>query len=67
MGIFENQIRMEASFTKDYEFNEFQFTCLVLYIEKYFDIKILPKDYIYLDTVGSTIGFVHSKLKPIDK
>lgn len=63
MGIFDEQICKKASFKKDYEFNEFQFACLVFYIEKYFNMNISPKDYIHFDTVENTIEFVRYKLK----
>ena len=63
MGIFDHEIYSKASFKKDYEFNDFQFACLVFYIEKYFNVNISPEDYIHLDTVGSTIEFVYRKLK----
>ena len=63
MGIFDHEIYSKASFKKDYEFNDFQFACLIFYIEKYFNINISPEDYIQLDTLKNTIEFVHYKLK----
>ena len=47
MGIFDDEICRKASFKKDYEFNDFQFACLVFYIEKYFNVNISPEDYIH--------------------
>lgn len=62
MGIPKEQIRMDASFTKDFDFDEFQFTCLALYIEIYFKINIKESDYVQLNTIGSTMDFVRTKL-----
>jgi hypothetical protein len=33
MGIPKEQFRLDASFVKDFEFNEFQFNCLVLRVK----------------------------------
>lgn len=62
LGIPKEQIRMDASFTKDFYFDKFEFTCLVLYIEFYFKINIKESDYIQLNTIGSTMDFVRTKL-----
>ena len=53
---------MEASFTKDFDFEDFQFTCLAFYIGIYFKINIRERDYAELNTIGSTIDFVKRKL-----
>ncbi len=64
MGLPEEQIRMEASFTEDFDFEEFQFNCLVYYIGTYFKINITENDYAELNTIGSSIGLVRKKLTP---
>jgi len=61
MGIPDEQVRSEASFLKDFEFNDFQFNCLVYYITNYFDIIVRKFDYPQLTTIGSTINFIQSK------
>jgi len=63
MGIPKEQIRMEASFTNDFDFEEFQFACLVFYIGSYFKINIRERDYTELNTIGSAMDFVRRKLK----
>jgi acyl carrier protein len=62
MGIPQEQVKMEASFTKDFDFEDFQFTCLAFYIGIYFKINIRERDYAELNTIGSTIDFVKRKL-----
>jgi acyl carrier protein len=61
MGIPDEEVRLDASFVKDFEFNDFQFNCLVYYINNYFDISVSECDYPQLTTIGSTINFIRSK------
>lgn len=61
MGIPKNEIRMDASFTKDFHFNEAQFTCLIFYIGLYFKINVREKDYNEFNTVSGAIEFVKRK------
>jgi len=61
MGIPDEEVRLDASFVKDFEFNDFQFNCLVYYITNYFDISVREYDYPQLTTIGSTINFIRSK------
>jgi len=63
MGLPEEEIRPEASFEKDFDFEEFQFNCLVFYIGSYFKLNICEGDYIELNTIGSTMNFVKRKLE----
>jgi acyl carrier protein len=63
MGIPVEQIRMEASFVKDFDFEDFQFTCLVFYIGSYFKINVTYVDLGELTTIGNTINFVQRKLQ----
>ena len=58
MGIPKEQFRLDASFVQDFEFNEFQFDCLVLYIKNYFELNITESDYTKLNTIGNTMTFV---------
>ena len=60
MGIQKEQFRLDASFIQDFEFNEFQFDCLVLYIKNYFELNITESDYTKLNTIGNTMTFVRS-------
>ena len=60
MGIQKEQFRFDASFIQDFEFNEFQFDCLVLYIKNYFELNITKSDYTKLNTIGNTMTFVRS-------
>jgi len=62
MGLPLEQIRPEASFANDFDFEEFQFSCLAFYIGTYFKINIRESDYVELNTIGSTITFVKQKL-----
>jgi acyl carrier protein len=62
MGIPKDQIKMDASFKKDFDFEDFQFTCLAFYIGIYFNINIKERDYVELNTIGSTIDFVKRKV-----
>ena len=62
MGIPKAEARKEASFVKDFEFNEFQFNCLVVYLKNYFKINISKCDYAKLTTIGNTITFVRNKI-----
>ena len=61
MGIPIEEVRPEASFVKDFEFNDFQFNCLVYYIVNYFDIPVMECDYPQLATIGSTKNFIRNK------
>lgn len=61
MGIPDQEIRPDASFVSDFEFNEFQFNCLVYYISNYFDITVNESDYTQLTTIGSTKNFIRNK------
>jgi acyl carrier protein len=61
MGIPNEEIRPDASFVKDFEFNNFQFNCLIYYITNYFDITVGECDYPQLITIGSTINFIRNK------
>lgn len=63
MGIPANEINLEASFVKDFEFEEFQLGYLIYYLESYFRIKIKESDYSELDTIGSAREFVRRKVK----
>lgn len=61
MGIPKEQFRLDASLIKDFEFNDFQFNCLVLYIKDYFELNITESDYSRLNTIGNTLNFIRSK------
>jgi len=61
MGIPNEEVRPDASFVKDFEFNEFQFNCLVYYIVNYFDISVSESDYLQLTTIDSTKNFIRNK------
>jgi len=63
MGLSKEEIHPEASFVDDFDFEEFQFNCLVFYIGSYFKINIVESDYVELETIGSTVNFVKRKLK----
>lgn len=67
MGIPKEEIRMNASFVKDFEFEEFQFGYLVFYLESYFRINIRENEYSELDTIGSVVNFVKRKLTVRDR
>lgn len=62
MGIPNDQIRNDASFAKDYDFDESQFICLALYIGIFFKINLKYSDYEKLNTVGNAIDFVKRKM-----
>ncbi len=62
MGIPNHQIRNEASFAKDYDFDETQFISLALYIGIFFKINLKDTDYDQLNTVGNAIDFVKRKM-----
>ena len=62
MGLPKDKIRSEASFEKDFDFGEFQFTCLAFYIGIYFKINIREQDYSYINTIGEAMDFVKRKL-----
>ena len=62
MGLPEKEIKKEASFRKHFDFEEFQFNCLVFYIGSYFKINVVESDYTELETIGSTMNFVRKKL-----
>lgn len=63
MGLPKERIHHEASFVKDFDFEDFQFTCLAFYIGIYFKINIREKDYAEMNTIGNTINFVKRKLE----
>ena len=63
MGIPKEQIRPDASFVSDLEFEEFQVTCLVFYIEAYFKINVTESDYAELNTIANAKNFVRKKLE----
>lgn len=62
MGIPKEQIKMDASFEKDFDFGDFQFTCLAFYIGVYFKINVREEDYTRINTVRDAIDFVRKKL-----
>ncbi len=62
LSISNEQIRMDASFVDDFDFEESQFDCLAFYIETYFKIKIKKEEYTELHTIGSAMDFVKRKL-----
>jgi len=62
MGIPNDQIRNEASFSKDFDFDESQFICLVLYLGIFFRISVKESEYAEIDTVGGAINLVKKKL-----
>jgi hypothetical protein len=66
MGIPTEEIRMDASFVKDFEFEEFQMGYLVFYVGSYFRINFRESEYPELDTIGSSMDFVRRKLKKRD-
>lgn len=61
MGIPDEAVRLDASFVKDFEFNEFQFSVLIYYIWNYFEIAVKENDYPELNTIGNTINFIRRK------
>jgi acyl carrier protein len=61
MGIPNEEVRQEASFVNDFEFNEFQFNCLLYYITNYFDIPVRESDYPEINTIGNTMNFIRRK------
>lgn len=63
MGFPEEKIQPEASFVADFDFEDFQFNCLVFYIGSYFKINIKESDYPELNTIGNAIDFVKRKLE----
>lgn len=63
MGLTKEQIRPESSFVADFDFEDFQFNCLVFYIGIYFKINIRESDYPELNTIGSAMDFVKRKLE----
>jgi acyl carrier protein len=63
MGIPKEKIHENASFVSDFDFEDFQFTCLAFYLGIYFKINIREKDYAELNTIGSTLNFVRKKLE----
>jgi acyl carrier protein len=63
MGFPKEKIRPEASFANDFDFEEFQFACLVFYIGSYFKINILEAEYAELNTIGNAMDFVKRKLE----
>ena len=63
MGIPKEKIHENASFVSDFDFEDFQFTCLAFYLGVYFKINIREKDYAELSTIGSTLNFVRKKLE----
>ena len=63
MGIPKEQVKMNTSFERDLDFNEFQFSCLGFYIESYFKINIFPEDYCNLDTIGNAMNFIKSRIE----
>jgi len=63
MGFPKEKIRPEASFIADFDFEDFQFNCLVFYIGSYFKINIKESDYPELNTIGNAMNFVKRKLE----
>jgi len=61
MGIPNDQIRNEASFSKDFDFDELQFTYLALYIGIFFKVNFNKSDYEQISTMGNAIDFVKRK------
>jgi acyl carrier protein len=63
MGLPEEKIQPEASFVKDFDFEEFQLGYLVFYLESYFRITIRESEYHKLDTIGSSMDFIRKELR----
>lgn len=62
MGIPNDQIRNEASFSKDFDFDESQFICLALYMGIFFKINLKETDYEQINTVGNAIDFIKRRI-----
>lgn len=62
MEISKEEARMDASFIKDFNFEELQFRALAFYLETYFEITIRNEDFTELLTIGSAMNFVRKKL-----
>jgi acyl carrier protein len=63
MGIPKEQVKLEASFVRNFDFEEFKFSCLLFYIGSFFKINIVESDYAELVTIGSTMNFVKKRLQ----
>lgn len=61
-GISKGEVRMEASFVKDFGFEDLQFRCLAFHLENYFNISIRRDEYVELDTIGHAMSFVNRKI-----
>ncbi len=64
-GISKGEVRMEASFVKDFGFDDLQFRCLAFHLENFFKISIRKDEYVELDTIGHAMNFVSKKISDL--
>lgn len=62
MGISESELTLDASFTKDLGIDSLDYAELVMEFETSFDIRIPDTDAEKLQTLGSAIHYIESKL-----
>lgn len=62
MGISESELTLDASFSKDLGIDSLDYAELVMEFETSFDIRIPDTDAEQLQTLGSAIEYIESKL-----
>jgi acyl carrier protein len=62
MGISESELTLDANFTKDLGIDSLDYAELVMEFETHFDIRIPDTDAEQLQTLGSAIEYIGSKL-----
>ncbi|MCQ2214450.1 MAG: acyl carrier protein [Bacteroidales bacterium] len=63
LGVAENEVTPEASFTNDLGADSLDTVELIMEFEKQFDIKIADSDAEKIQTVGSAIEFIENAKK----
>ncbi|MDO4461752.1 MAG: acyl carrier protein [Bacteroidia bacterium] len=63
LGVAENEVTPEASFTNDLGADSLDTVELIMEFEKQFDIKIADSDAENIQTVGSAIEFIENAKK----
>lgn len=62
LGIPESEVTPDASFVKDLGIDSLDYAELVMEFEQTFDIKIPDDDAEKMNTIGSAVNYINSKL-----
>lgn len=62
MGVQPERITDDASYVKDYGFEQYEMNCFVYFIELYFGIQLTDSEIKTLSTIIETENYLHDRL-----